>query len=562
MASRSLGLLLLLLLSGCAAGLQRFPLKEPMARDDDQRPVKREPKEYYSPLIWDAVDQTVFRPITRFFAVDAGGEAINVNALDEVPDSSWFQNRIASGDVETLTRGPCELPPLDPDKGFTVVGAKPNGANPGFTVEVDGKKYMMKFEHWRQAERATSADVMGSRIYHAAGFNGPCNRVVFFRRDQLKIKPGVTGKDATGKKVKITPEVIAEMLKNVSRTADGRYRASVSLFLEGKPLGPFRFHGTRKDDPNDVVPHEDRRELRASKLLAAWISHFDAREQNSLDMWIEVPGGGIVRHHFLDWGDCFGSLVTKGRLAPRIGHTYYLHFGHILADLISFGVPQRPWDGARFGPAGAIWGYFNIEDFVPDAWLAGYPNPAFNRMTEHDAAWMARIMAHFSDELVRSIMEEARIQNPVSRRELLRTLLGRRDKILRRYLGSLSALAKPRLVQGDAGQELCLEDLAVRARIAERGGRQYGARAWSGPRLQSVPMGEARLDGELGVCVSLPRGQGATIAAPVYLIVDVDSHSPRLGRLVPARVHLYDLGGGQYRVVGLERPSRGTAPRA
>jgi hypothetical protein len=182
-------------------------------------------------------------------------------------------------------------------------------------------------------------------------------------------------------------------------------------------------------------------------------------------------------------------------------------------------------------------------------------------MTEHDAAWMARIMAHFSDELVRSIMAEARIQNPVSRRELLRTLLGRRDKILRRYLGSLSALAKPRLAQRDSGQELCLEDLAVRAGIAERGGRQYGVRAWSGPRLQAVAMSDTRLDGELGVCVSLPRAPAATVSAPAYLVVDVDSHSPRLGRLVPARVHLYDLGGGQYRLVGLERPSRASAPR-
>jgi hypothetical protein len=31
------------------------------------------------------------RPISDFWAVDPAGESINVNSLDEVPDSSWFQ---------------------------------------------------------------------------------------------------------------------------------------------------------------------------------------------------------------------------------------------------------------------------------------------------------------------------------------------------------------------------------------------------------------------------------------------------------------------------------------
>src|SRR5262245_28534445 len=70
-------------LGGCAGGVRKYPLKEPLWHDSDRHPFAKQPKEYYSPFIWDASDQTVFRPISRFFAVDPAGESVNVNALDE-----------------------------------------------------------------------------------------------------------------------------------------------------------------------------------------------------------------------------------------------------------------------------------------------------------------------------------------------------------------------------------------------------------------------------------------------------------------------------------------------
>ena len=63
-----------LLVVGCATA-PRFPLREPIWRDEDERPFAPAPAEYESPFAWDAANQTVFRPLARVFAVDPAGQA-------------------------------------------------------------------------------------------------------------------------------------------------------------------------------------------------------------------------------------------------------------------------------------------------------------------------------------------------------------------------------------------------------------------------------------------------------------------------------------------------------
>jgi hypothetical protein len=489
--------------------------------------------------------------VARFFAVDPAGEALNVNALDEVPDSSWFTNRIGRRplDMAELARGPCTTPPPDPAAEWTITQAKPNGANPGFIIRAnDGKKYLLKFDGLDQGPRATAADVIGSLFYHAAGYFAPCNRIVYFDARNLRLDPKAESEDAQGGDIPMTRAHIDLVLNKGQRLADGRYRASASLFLEGKPLGPWTYSGTRCDDPNDVIPHEDRRELRGMRLLAAWIHHFDSREMNTLGSFIETGSGGYVRHNMVDFGDSFGSLWEPPMLGRRLGHAYYLDFEQVLGDLFSLGLVERPWEDKRYGASGPVFAYFDVDSFEPHKWKPGYPNPAFMRMSDRDGAWMARIIARFSGATLATLVAQGKLLDPLLERELVRILEGRRDKILRRYLSLLSPLSDPVLQPAAGFSWLCLHDLAVSAGLAVPAFRRYTARATSDgqPQALAVKAEQAR------VCSVLPSVAGASAASPKYLIVDVAAVTAKSP--YPTRVHLYQLGAGNYRIVGLERP--------
>ena len=192
--------------------------------------------------------------------------------------------------------------PLDPNETWTIVEAKPNGANPGFFIEAPSGRYLLKFDGQVQPQRATSADIIGSRFYWNAGYHAPCNQIVYFDPSILRIGEGATTEDVYGNDVPINAADIARVLDAGFRLRNGLVRVSASAFLPGRPIGPFEYEGTRGDDPNDRVPHEHRRELRGNKILAAWLNHHDAREQNSLDVWIEADENrGYLRHYMIDF---------------------------------------------------------------------------------------------------------------------------------------------------------------------------------------------------------------------------------------------------------------------
>src|SRR4051812_12380643 len=197
--------------SACASQPRLFPLRDPLWKDTDLRsvtvpchpaPTEKEPnhisctpKEYVSSFAWDAADNTLFRPLSRAFAVDPGGEAVNANSVDEVPDSAWFTNRIGRTPItiDELKRGACE-PKLILDADAAADGewlvdqGKANGASPGFRIRVPGKgKYLIKTDSKEQPERPSAASVIGSTVYHEFGFNTSCEQIIYVKASVFKL---------------------------------------------------------------------------------------------------------------------------------------------------------------------------------------------------------------------------------------------------------------------------------------------------------------------------------------------------------------------------------------
>ena len=122
----------------------------------------------------------------------------------------------------------------------------------------------------------------------------------------------------------------------------GPYAHSPASGCPGKVVGQFTFNGRRSDDPNDLFPHERRRELRGLRLFAAWLNHDDARAINSIDTYVEENGRRYIRHYLQDFGSNLGSGSTSAQ-QPRGGYEYLVEPGKIGKGLIGFGFYRRNW---------------------------------------------------------------------------------------------------------------------------------------------------------------------------------------------------------------------------
>jgi len=476
----------------------------------------------------------------------AGLRAQNVNTIDEVPDGSWFQNRLGRVpiSVEDITRGPNMT--AGPAEGtWTVIAAKTDGVTPGFTIRDSAEiVWFLKFDPPGYRAMATGTEIAVTKLAWALGYHVPENHIAQLVPDRLVIDEQATYQPLDRNRRGMHLGDIGDLLERAERDPDGTYRVIASRALPGTPLGGFRYHGTRPDDPNDVVPHEHRRELRGLGVFAAWFNHVDAKAGNSLDTLITGDGRAYVRHHLIDFGSTLGSAAVYPR--PYWEGTHYLEEPRETGKgMIALGFYLKPWRTMAFVERPAIGRLpADHETWDPRAWKPRVPNAAFLRARDDDRFWAARRLAEMSDDLIAAAVRSGRFGDEEGEAILYRTLIARRDAILRTDLPAVNPIVDPVLEDG----RLRFRNAAVDARVSAAPASYRAAwQRFDNATGETSPIQETTAGGpELPAPNSLPSSDGA------YLRVDVSAAGGPEAWAQPVQLYFHRTGGG-WKLVGLYR---------
>ncbi len=389
------------------------------------------------------VDINLAFDLTRAYFVTSrrestGVRAGNVNTVDEVPDSSWFGNRIGARALSTddLVTGPNVNPAPDPST-WTILREKSSGAAAGFTArDAGGATWFVSFDAPSNPDGATGAIVVATKLFWALGYNQVENHLSELRRENLRIDPAASVKRPSGRRTPMTDDDVDAVLARAKPGLNGAYRITAGRALPGKILGGFRYEGTRPDDPNDVVDHEHRRELRALRVFGAWTNLTDMKAGNTLDTLETAGGRGRIRHYLQDVGSTFG-IGANGPHDWSEGREYVVQAGPALRRLFTLGFALSPWQTAHYESVPAV-GPFDGDAFDAQGWRPRAPVLAYTEMRADDGFWAARRVVAFSDESIRTAVSTGRYTDARAASHLAHVLIARRDHIARFYLPAIN----------------------------------------------------------------------------------------------------------------------------
>jgi hypothetical protein len=530
----------------------RFYPDDPVWVDDDRAFDATTALPVATGDIWDFVEHTFMPPGER---VDR--PAMNVNTLDEVPDSSWFTNRIGRHRLtrEQLVRGPDRQ--SRPDiQDWPIVAGKAEGKQPGYRVQ-DPEKHLwqIEFDPPAHPEMASAAEVIGTAFYHALGYH--VVEVYLADVDPAKIRIAPTARIRSpalphGARPFVQADLDA-LLSHAARRPDGRVRVLASRFADGSPLGSFRYDGQRPDDPNDVFPHEHRRELRANRVFAAWLNHDDSRGLNSLDMLERAAGKSWVKHYMFDFGSIMGSGTVFAQ-KPRPGNEYIFEGMPGLLTGLTFGLYLKPWITFRYPDVPPSVGRFEGTRFKPDAWRPEYPNPAFRNMRPEDAFWGARLVSRFTADDIAAIVAKAEYSDPAATAYVTKVLIERQRKILETWLNAVTPLVEPALVDGI----LRASNAAVAAGVADAP-RRYTAQwfAWDNAAGTRQPVGGvAELAGPADLTLPLPVALASRQVGEYIGVTVAGEHPGHPGWAAHPVTFSFRRTAGGWEAVGITRERR------
>lgn len=446
-----------------AAQRQRFYPDDPIWREPITQDVKNAVR-YEPDLAYQTIENLFWRPGDKVL----GQRAKNINTLDEVPDGPYFVNRAGRMTLTPAIVARAANTSDGPAPGkWTVVSAKSDGVTPGFTIrDSTNQLWFIKFDPPGWRGMATGSEIVAAKLFWAAGYH-----TAEYHIGRLVPSNLVIGKDT-----KITPPGemprpmnqgdISWLLSRADQDPDGSYRVILSKAAPGRPVGRIKFYGTRADDPNDVIPHEHRRELRGYFVFAAWLNHVDAKGINSLSSLVTENGRSFIRNYLLDFGSALGSAAV----GPREGWEGYEALVEdptwIGRRVLSFGFDIPVWRTQQYFESRAI-GRLPLDHskWDPEEWWPHITNAAFRHMRRDDEFWAASKLAAITDDMIKAAVAEAQFGDAASEEFLAKAISERRMRILQTFLPKVNPIVDPAL---DRNGTLTFRNFAADMAVADR----------------------------------------------------------------------------------------------
>jgi hypothetical protein len=516
--------LLLLAAAGACRGYipARFAARPPItdARDENPGPLP-EPRSVPEPIY--LAEVYLHRPLRDALSLEASPPAKDINALDEVPRSSWFVPRAIDASARAL--GP-EAPDA-PRPPFVVLPDPPLAlASPGLVIrDALGQRYEVALDPGDRPEMRTGALAVAARLVWALGFNTPPVLVTRLHVQDFQLGEGANG-DALSR------------LQAGPAPSDGARRVAVVAWPEGRPLGRSPETGTRGDDPNDVIAHEDRRTMRALKVVASWLALGALGPAKVLDRYIGLPGEGHVQHYLVGLDDALGAskVVRFGDPPPE------LPAGSPFMRLITLGLGPSP--ARRLTPldvpaVGAL-----SDEVDPERADLPLPYAPADRLQGSDGYWMAKRIARLcSSRSIALAIEAGKFSDRRARQRITRALEARGRTIASHWF---SRVVPVELVSF-SGARLELRDEAINLGLVSPKVSEYRFDFMSG---DGQAVAESLWVQPRGDRLELVLPDGARRAARDYLVVQILAR--RAGRWLPRtfELHVRPLGESP-RVVGI-----------
>jgi len=393
----------------------------------------------------------------------AGGviPADGVNSLGEVMDGDWYVNRHASHrmTIAELQRGSGTDRAPDASKPWQVLIVKPFGVNPGILI-ADAKNdlYILRFDLRGHLGLETGAQMVTSHFFHALGYYVGENYIVGFDRSRLVAHEQGEAVSSGGRRRALEADDIERFLRNVPEVAGKTYRAVATRLPEAREalLGPYQAWGSRSDDPNDIVLHEHRRDLRGMHVFAAWLNFTGARAVTTQDIVTTAGGVERIRHFVVDFTKSLGSGAFDGAKLAWEGNDTILpparEIGHNIAGL---GLVTPAWMKEKHPDLEEV-GAFGSDAFDPEAWTPTDPMVPFINRLPDDTFWAAKQVVAFTDEEIRALVQTGQYSK-TAEDWITNALVERRDRIGRVYFSRVLPLDRIRL----EGNTLAFDDLGV-----------------------------------------------------------------------------------------------------